>query len=280
MAEKGGSDDGANVVEDGKAEEQLHAQNFPVRDPRNGLEKIRIEILSAVGKTAHDGHDEQQVGKDAEMVEESSEDFLKRGRMALLPGFRFGREQSEDDDERRYTQTDDEHGAPAEDRRNELHGDGGHEISERIAALHDAGEDTAQPARRTLHGVGGSDSPISAHANAVQAAHDEEEGVRRRESAKNGDRREKKHAKEQRALSAEAISEWAEKERPDGTHGESERKRVDDGRLAHVEARGQRVEKKDDNKEVEGIENPAEDSRTHGELPAGRFLIGELRVGG
>jgi len=40
-----------------------------------------------------------------------------------------------------------------------------------------------------------------------------------------------------------------------------------------VEVRGEGVEQKDDDKEVEGVENPAEDAGGNGELPAGSALL-------
>jgi hypothetical protein len=40
-----------------------------------------------------------------------------------------------------------------------------------------------------------------------------------------------------------------------------------------VEVRGEGVEQEDDDEEVEGVENPAEDAGGYGELPTGSALL-------
>src|SRR5229473_4577544 len=83
MAEEDGADNGSAVVNDG---------NIGARGRRElvyFLEKIRIQILRAVGEKHHEGHQNNEIREALPFAGHDAEHFAGAGGTMLFPGFRF-----------------------------------------------------------------------------------------------------------------------------------------------------------------------------------------------
>ena len=237
----------------------------------NGLEKIRIEILGAVRQASDGGHHQHQVDEILLVLPKDPGHFTKAGQAMLLPGRRLGREQSKHRDHGGENQAAKKHPPPAEARFDGAQSDRGQQVAHRIARLHDPGEEPAPAFRRTLHHQRGADAPVSAHADAIKTAQDNEHSVAGRKGSERCDDGEVQHTGDQRTAAAIAIGQGTKHQRAYRPHGQGDGDGPDDVALAYMEVVGENIDQEDEHEKVERVEDPAQYSGRDGEAPSWRY---------
>jgi hypothetical protein len=166
-----------------------------------------------------------------------------------------------------------QHRVPPQCRPNRQHSDSRQQIAEWIAALHQPGEQPTPMAWRMLHRERRSDAPVASHPDSIQAAHHCEEAVVGGKAAQYGDGGEVEDAGDERLAAAEAICEGAEQQRADRPHRQSDGDGPDDRLFLNVEMIGKGIQQEDDDEEIEGVQNPAENAGGHCESPSCSALL-------
>src|ERR1700760_4232885 len=131
------------------------------------------------------------------------------------PRSRFRREHSQRYDNESHSNPDEEHRLPAKRWSKGLHSNRRHQVSERIAALHQARENTASVPRRTFHRIRSANAPISAHPEPIQQPHRQKYPVSRCKSAQHGHSRKVQNARNERFFPPKPVGQSSEKQSPD-----------------------------------------------------------------
>jgi hypothetical protein len=260
--------DGGEIVKHGNSVQSLHPEDRLRRQSRNRSEEVRVEVLRAVRKAHHYRHHQQQIKEDSLVLKQRGKYLLEGVRPVAVPCFRLWREERERCQQQCNGRPHEEDRAPAERRRKHLHGYGGQQVAHRVTGLDDAGERAAKPRGRTLQCIGSADSPISSHTYAVKRAADNEDAIVWRKAGEHGTHREVKDAEDQQQPAAVTVCHRTKKKCADRPQSQSKRECVDNGCGRHVEAHGQSVEEEDEDKKIEGIEDPTQDAGDDGESPA------------
>ena len=222
------------------------------------LQEIGIQVLRAVREAVHQEHQRDHVEHEALVLHGDLGAVDGAGDAVLLPCFGLRDLGADVESKEGGDAADPEHGAPAEVGQNDASCDGGQQVSVGVAALQDAGEHAAPFHGSVFHGERCAHAPLSAHADAEQQAQDEEHGEVGSEAAEQFDGGEEDDVGHQRTAAAVAVGQHAEDQRADRAHGQRTGDGQNDLGLADVEVLRQRVEQKDDDEEVEGVESPAE----------------------
>ncbi len=215
-------------------------------------------------------HEQDQVHKHAFVLPQRARHNAKTRRPIAAPSFRLRREPRQQHNRRGQQHSAKKNPLPTEARHNDRHHCRSQQISRGISSLQNAAEQSAPTARRALNHERSADAPITAHANAIERAQNQKCRVARRKRRHRRNDRKEQHAGNQRAAPSVAIGERAQHQRAQRTRDQRNGDGPDDRGLAHAKARGQHIEKKNQNEKEIGIENPSQDSRRHGELPSRR----------
>src|SRR6266850_667912 len=108
MAEDDGADDRSAIVNDGDV------GACGCGELMYFLEKIRIQVLRAVGEEHHEGHQDHKIGETLPFAGHDAKDFAGAGGPVLLPGSGLRHFGTNVEGEERRSRASPEHGAPAE----------------------------------------------------------------------------------------------------------------------------------------------------------------------
>ena len=112
-----------------------------------------------------------------------------------------------------------------------------------------------------FHRQRGTDTPFAAHRDAEEAAQNQEHGQARREGRDESEARIAHHVDHHDRTAAIAVGEPAEHKGADGTRGERERRCDGHRRHTRAELPGDVRLHQQNEKEIEGVERPAEIAR-------------------
>ena len=147
------------------------------------LQKIWIEVLCAVGKKHHEGHEHNEIEEAFPMSSNRLNYVLHAVGAMLVPRGRFGDFGADVKSEQRGQRAEPEHGPPTPRGQDKTSGNGSEQIPDRVATLQNAAEYAAPARRRRFHGERRADTPLSAHADTEKGAKNQEDGVVGRKAA-------------------------------------------------------------------------------------------------
>ena len=168
------------------------------------------------------------------------------------------------EDEQRGEHADDKHAAPADVVEEQTEDDRREEISRGIPFLQHPGEEAAFLRRERLHRERRAESPFASHRNAVERAQHEKDGEVRRERGCEFDDRIECDVDHERRAAAVTIRNPAEDECPKRAAHERQRDRKRNLGDRAVKIRRDAHDDERDEKEVERIERPPEETRDEG----------------
>ena len=264
MADRERAQDRAHVVEDGEIRRGQRGK------PVHGAQKVGVKVLRPVREASNRRHERDQIHKHLFVLPQRARHRAKTRWPVAAPRLRLRRQQRQQHNRRRQQQSAEKNPLPTQARHDDRHGRRGQQVSGGIARLQDAAEQAAPTARRALDHERRANAPITAHAHTIERAQNQECAVAGRERRHRRNHRKEQHARNERSAPSVAVGERAQHQRAQRTRDQRDRDGPDDGGLANGEARGQRIEKKNEDEKEIGIENPSQDSRRHGELPSRR----------
>ena len=147
---------------------------------------------------------------------------------------------------------------PANPGKKQPEGGRGQNRAQRIALLQDAGKCAAALFGQGLEGQRRAHAPLAAHGDAEESAQDQKCVQRRRKGAGQLDHREAENIHDQHRPAAVTVGQHAKKQRAHGPECLCQKHRAQHRRRLGMELAGNRLHAKDQQKEVETVERPAQ----------------------
>ena len=145
---------------------------------------------------------------------------------------------------------------PVDDRRQQK--------SEGVTLLENAGEKAARLGRQCFHQERSAEAPLATHADSEKRAQDQEDGEIRRERGQEFDHGIKNDVDHQRNATSESVAQESEEQRTQRPEHQGEHARERDFRDRHPELLRDRRENERQQKEIERVERPAEETGDEG----------------
>src|SRR5579863_2028009 len=277
MAEEQSADDRADIGDDA---DQAHG---PMLESALGLQEPRIEVLRAVAEEIEAHHERDGIKGDAPIGLERFEEAEPRTFLRFDEGRRFRHVRTDDQNGEGGQDAQEEHAAPVDRVAADLTmvqqyiGDRSKQITHRIAALENAGNQAARLRRNRFHGERAAETPFATHGDAKERAQNEENDEIGREGGERADDRVTNDVDHQRGLAADSIADPPENEGANktGREGEEQRPRDFERDAEYFDGAkffGDVAQLEDQNKEIEGVESPTKERGEH------RFLLRSRQI--
>ena len=259
----------APIIEMPVNKETLRRPEVPL-----AYEEGRVHVLRAMGDEVHHRHEQRQVQEELPVRCDGAAQSAPGFFAGLFPDFGLLDAKAHEKGQQRRQSTQEEERPPAEALEQEEVGDRRQQIASGVTLLQQSGQHAAQPRRNFLHGERRADAPLAAHADAEQRAQDHEGGVVGREPGSHLADGKKHQVDHQWKAAAVAVGEQSEKEgahRPEGERrGDGKR----DRRIGLVKLSSDGGEAERDQKEIESVQRPAEESGSQRGPVIGRRRMG------
>ena len=192
------------------------------------------------------------------MAEDAAADLTPALRFRLLPNLGFFHAKADEQSKQRRQATQEEQRTPSPTIEKAEIAKRGQQVTERVALLQQARQHAAQAWRNFLHGERSTDSPLAAHPDAEERAQHQKAGEIRRETGGHFHHRIEDQVEHKRQPAPVAVRQQAEEKCAHRTKREGESERESHCLVGLMEFFSDRREAPGNQKEIEGVERPAE----------------------